>query len=414
MSLRSWIPRIAVIALMACAGGGFAPPALADALKSRLEAVEKDLTKNREKRDELNRAAEQTAKELKEIQQRGIRLAKSLYRFSARADALESRLADLQEQERSKAQAMARRQGQLAATLSALQRLARMPAATMVAIPQSPDNTIRSAILLRAAVPQLRNEAAGLAEELRTLTALRADIAEDKKSLAETLAGLESERLTLATLTAKKLRLLENTRTAEQFAARRTARLSARAGNMRDLLQELSKRKRTPALRGEDFEPPPPRAAAPETAPDAAPAKKARTAALKPFKLPRGPIPAPGRVVTGFGSKLPNGTLSKGVYIETRPASPVVAPTKGRVVFAGVFRGYGNLVILELPNKGHSLISGMATISAQIGDEVLAGEPLGEMAPSARKLPKLYFELRRQGRPINPLPKSARSNKVRG
>ena len=130
MSLRNWIPRIAVIALMACAGGGFAPPALADTLKSRLEEVEKNLTNNREKRDELNRAAEQTAKELKEIQQRGIRLAKSLYRFAARADALESRLADLQEQERSKAQAMARRQGQLAATLSALQRMARMPAAT--------------------------------------------------------------------------------------------------------------------------------------------------------------------------------------------------------------------------------------------------------------------------------------------
>ena len=84
-------------------------------------------------------------------------------------------------------------------------------------------------------------------------------------------------------------------------------------------------------------------------------------------------------------------------------------------MFAGVFRGYGNLVILELPKKDHVLISGMAKISAEIGDEVLAGEPLGEMAPSTSSLPKLYFELRRQGRPINPLPpKTARRNKVRG
>ena len=404
---------------MVWAGGGVVGPAHADALKSRLQAVEKDLSKNREKRDELNRAAEQAAKELKEIQQRGIRLAKSLYRFSARADALEDRLGQLQDQERSKSEAMARRQGQLAATLSALQRMTRMPAATLVAIPQSPDNTIRSAILLRAAVPKLQDEATDLARELRALTALREDIAEDMKSLAETLAGLEKERLSLAALTAKKMRLLENTRTAEQFAARRTARLSARAGNMRELLRELSKRKNAVALRGEDFEPPPvssrPESVAPKPAPQKAPPKKTRTAALAPFKLPRGPIPAPGRIVTGFGAKMPNGALSKGVYIETRPAAPVVAPTKGRVVFAGVFRGYGNLVILELPNKGHALISGMASISADIGDEVLAGEPLGEMAPSVRTLPKLYFELRRQGRPINPLPpKSARRNKVRG
>ena len=399
---------------MALAGGQVSNPAQADAMKSRLQAIEQDLSKNWEKRDELNRAAERTSTELKEIQERGIGLARSLYRYSARADSLQARLRQLQEQERSKSAAMARRQGQLAATLSALQRMARMPAATLVAIPQSPENTIRSAILLRAAVPKLRDEATLLADELRTLKELRADIAEDGKSLAKTLAGLEKERLSLSFLTAKKMRLLEKTRSAEHSAARRTARLSARAGNMRELLWALSKQKKTPELRGEDFEPPP-AAGKPETATAEPPTPPRQTAALAPFRLPRGPIPAPGRIVTAFGAKTPNGTLSKGVYISTRPSAPVVAPTKGRVMFAGVFRGYGNLVILELPNKDHVLISGMAKISAEIGDEVLAGEPLGEMAPSTSSLPKLYFELRRQGRPINPLPpKTARRNKVRG
>ncbi|MGB0632232.1 MAG: murein hydrolase activator EnvC family protein [Alphaproteobacteria bacterium] len=405
---------MAALGLALWAGGDATNDARADELKSRLQAVEDDLSKNREKRDQLNRAAAQAAKELKDVQQRGISLARSLFRYSARADNLEARLEQLQDEERKKSDAMARRQTQLAATLGALQRMARMPAATLVAIPQSPDNTIRSAILLRAAVPKLQNEAAGLAKELRKLTALRAEIANDRKSLSETLAGLEKERLSLAALTAKKMRLLEQTRTAEQRAARRTARLSARAGTMRELLRELSKQAETPALRGEDFEPPPD-SGKPEAVTPAAPRPQKQTAALTPFKLPRGPIPAPGRVVTGFGAKMPNGTLSKGIYIETRPSAPVVAPTKGRVVFAGEFRGYGNLVILELPNRGHALISGMARISANIGDDVLAGEPLGEMAPFSGSLPKLYFEVRRQGRPINPLPpKAARRNKVRG
>ena len=129
---------------MAWAGGQVSNPTQADAMKSRLQAIEQDLSKNWEKRDELNRAAERASTELKEIQERGIGLARSLYRYSAKADSLQARLGQLQERERSKAAAMARRQGQLAATLSALQRMARMPAATLVAIPQPPQNTIRS------------------------------------------------------------------------------------------------------------------------------------------------------------------------------------------------------------------------------------------------------------------------------
>jgi len=414
VSPRSRIVPAAVAGVLLWTGGSMQAPAYADALKSRLQAVEDDLARNREKRDQLGRAAKKAANELKEIQKRGIALARSLYRYSARADKLQDRLRQLQDLEQEKSDAMARREIQLSATLAALQRMARMPAATLIAIPRSPDNTIRSAILLRAAVPKLQDEAASLAEELRTLTALRTEIAEDKKSLAETLTGLEKERMSLGSLTAKKMQLLEQTRTAEQRAARRTARLSARAGNMRELLRELSKRQRTPALRGEDFEPPPD-AQTPKTDAPATATPKKQTASLTPFTLPGGPVPAPGRIVTGFGAKMPNGTLSKGIFIETRPSSPVVAPTKGRVVFAGEFRGYGNLVILELPNKGHALISGMARISAEIGDDVLAGEPLGEMAPSSRSSSKLYFELRRQGRPINPLPpKAAHRNKVRG
>jgi septal ring factor EnvC (AmiA/AmiB activator) len=112
---------------------------------------------------------------------------------------------------------------------------------------------------------------------------------------------------------------------------------------------------------------------------------------------------------------MPNGTFSKGISIVTRAAAPVVAPVPGRVVFAGRFRGYGNLVILELSDRGHALISGMSKISAQIGDEVLVGEPLGEMNPSTSAAPKLYFELRKRGRPINPLSSdTARKSKVNG
>lgn len=396
------------------AGLSATEPATANELKSKLEAVEQDLDKTRAKRADLDRAARKAASELQAIKRRGVALARKLHRHSADATALEQRLLDLGHQEQIKSEKMIQRKTQLASTLAALQRIARMPAVTLVAIPQSPDKTIRSAILLRAAVPELQRDATALGDDLRTLTALRNRIDADKASLADSLQQLGSERKALAALTADKLTLLNSMKSAEKTAAQKSARLSARAGSLRELLEKLSSRPRKPlqetVLPPVDLKPPAPAQTATPQLTLKRPAPR-----IDPVTISRGGLPAPGRIVTAFGQKMPNGTFSKGISIVTRAAAPVVAPVPGRVVFAGRFRGYGNLVILELSDRGHALISGMSRISAQIGDEVLVGEPLGEMTPSTSAAPKLYFELRKRGRPINPLSSdTARKSKVNG
>jgi murein hydrolase activator len=400
-------------------GAAFAIPAGANELESKLEAVQKDLDKTREQRAGLDRAARKAATELQSIKRRGVALARKMHRHSTDAGSLETRLEELEHQERIKSAKLVRRRTQLASTLAALQRLARMPAVTLIAVPQSTDKTIRSAILLRAAVPELQRDAAELGNDLRTLTALRDRIGIDKTSLAESLQYLENERKKLAALTADKLTLLKSMQSAERTAAQKTARLSARAGTLKELLERLTTspqsqsqlQSRAPRL--PELQPPPP----PNTpAPKLALSRPIpRPPAAAPVTIARGALPAPGKVITAFGQKMPNGTLSKGISIITRPAAPVVAPVAGKVVFAGRFRGYGNLVILELSDRGHALISGMSDISAQIGDKLLVGEPLGEMTPSTNAAPKLYFELRKRGRPINPLSSdTARRSKVNG
>mgnify|MGYP002019279149 FL=1 len=92
------------------------------------------------------------------------------------------------------------------------------------------------------------------------------------------------------------------------------------------------------------------------------------------------------------------------ITIRTRPAAHVVAPRRGTVVFAGPFRGYGRLLIIEHDEGHHVLLAGLGRIDAVVGDEVLAGEPVGAMTGSLKGTPNLYLELRRSGRPINPLP----------
>jgi len=398
------IRALLVLGICLAATPAIIAPASANDIENRLEAVQQDLDKSREKRANLDKAARKAAAELRAVKRQGVNLARKMHRHSADADRIEAQLNSLEERERTKTEKMQQRKAQLSVTLAALQRLARMPTATLVAVPQSTDKTIRTAILLRAAVPELQRDAMSLGDDLRALTSLRDQISADKVALTDSLARLKAERKSLAALTSDKFKLLKNMKSAERAAAQKAARLSARAGNLRELLEKLSIRQNRPALR------------APGSAPVALiPVPARKPAVTPPVTISRGVLPAPGRVVTTFGAKMPNGTLSKGVFVVTRPSAAVVAPIPGRVVFAGQFRGYGNLVILELRDKGHALISGMSRIDAQVGDDVLVGEPLGEMTPSTGTAPKLYFELRRRGRPINPMPSdTARRNKVSG
>lgn len=398
------IPALLVLGICLAATPAIIAPASANDIENRLEAVQQDLDKSREKRANLDKAARKAAAELRAVKRQGVNLARKMHRHSADADRIEAQLNSLEERERTKTEKMQQRKTQLSVTLAALQRLARMPTATLVAVPQSTDKTIRTAILLRAAVPELQRDAMSLGDDLRALTSLRDQISADKVALTDSLARLKAERKSLAALTSDKFKLLKNMKSAERAAAQKAARLSARAGNLRELLEKLSIRQNRPALR------------APGSAPVALiPVPARKPAVTPPVTISRGVLPAPGRVVTTFGAKMPNGTLSKGVFVVTRPSAAVVAPIPGRVVFAGQFRGYGNLVILELRDKGHALISGMSRIDAQVGDDVLVGEPLGEMTPSTGTAPKLYFELRKRGRPINPMPSdTARRNKVSG
>ena len=398
------IPALLVLGICLAATPAIIAPASANDIENRLEAVQQDLDKSREKRANLDKAARKAAAELRAVKRQGVNLARKMHRHSADADRIEAQLNSLEERERTKTEKMQQRKAQLSVTLAALQRLARMPTATLVAVPQSTDKTIRTAILLRAAVPELQRDAMSLGDDLRALTSLRDQISAAKVALTDSLARLKAERKSLAALTSDKFKLLKNMKSAERAAAQKAARLSARAGNLRELLEKLSIRQNRPALR------------APGSAPVALiPVPARKPAVTPPVTISQGVLPAPGRVVTTFGAKMPNGTLSKGVFVVTRPSAAVVAPIPGRVVFAGQFRGYGNLVILELRDKGHALISGMSRIDAQVGDDVLVGEPLGEMTPSTGTAPKLYFELRRRGRPINPMPSdTARRNKVSG
>ena len=114
-------------------------------------------------------------------------------------------------------------------------------------------------------------------------------------------------------------------------------------------------------------------------------------------------FPVSGTIATRYNQTSSAGVASRGITIETRPNALVTAPFDGVVVFAGPFRGYGQLLIIEHSEGYHSLLAGLGRIDGVLGQWVLAGEPVGIMEREQDEAPRLYVELRRNGQPVNPL-----------
>jgi septal ring factor EnvC (AmiA/AmiB activator) len=126
------------------------------------------------------------------------------------------------------------------------------------------------------------------------------------------------------------------------------------------------------------------------------------------------PKPANGRILTAFGAADGLGGRSPGETFTTRDGATISSPADGWVVFAGPFRSYGQLLIINAGDGYHVLLAGMEHIDVQLGQLVLAGEPVATM-PSRKVAqigavdtpetgPVLYVEFRKDGVSIDPEP----------
>ncbi|MEX0815610.1 MAG: peptidoglycan DD-metalloendopeptidase family protein, partial [Dongiaceae bacterium] len=294
---------------------------------------------------------------------------------------------------------LGRRQAQRAATLGALQRLALQPPQALMLGPRRPVDTVRSAMLLRVAVPAVAARARGLRQEIEALRQMQDDIRGRREAMAGAVLGLQAERDRLGALVERKKGLQQTTAAEQRGAAERVAALAGEARDMRDLLSRLAPPAAPPALATPEASPR--RAAQP-----AATLRLERPTDIRPFPAERAGLtpPARGRLIGRYGEARDTDLYSRGITIETRPQAQVVAPYDGRIAFRGPFRGYGEILIIEHGGGYHTLLAGLGRIDAVVGQWLLGGEPVGVMGPSAGGSPKLYVELRRGGQPINPAP----------
>jgi septal ring factor EnvC (AmiA/AmiB activator) len=128
------------------------------------------------------------------------------------------------------------------------------------------------------------------------------------------------------------------------------------------------------------------------------------------FRLSKGKLPPPvqGRLIRRFGQVetegFAKGRKAKGITIETTGEAAVRAVYKGRVVFAGYKRGYGNMVVIDHGYKYFTVVSRLDTVVVKKGDRVKQGSLLGSTGDMATLFSKgLYFEVRKGSRSLDPL-----------
>jgi septal ring factor EnvC (AmiA/AmiB activator) len=395
------------------AGCPAAPAAADDALRPKLEDVERDLGAARARETEIGQVSDRIARDLGQLKA-------DIAAVTARAQGHESKLAELEEMlerlvaaEAAKSAALAERRMQLAGLLSALERIARHPPIALIALPSDVNDTVRSAVLLRDLMPRINAEARALNDTLASLAALRAGIAAEHAHHAESGRALEDERIALADLMREKAAFEQTLGGEARDVRQRIAKLSTQAKDLQGLVDGLvadSAGRRTtqplPAQR-------------PTRPVESQQASLGTSATQHPARPRAGEgrmlhVPVVGRIVEAFGDTTQFGREARGVTLETRSAAPVVAPADGEVAFAGPFRGYGLLLILEVGDGYHVLISGLSRIDAAFGTQVRKGDPVGTVDDADGK-PALYVEVRRQGRPIDPVPwLAATTSKVSG
>ncbi|WP_046022092.1 murein hydrolase activator EnvC [Magnetospira sp. QH-2] len=377
--------------------------------EQELEQTQKALEQDRERQKSLQIKAEQVKQELETLRRTLVKAGSKTQGQEKAVEKIEDRLADLETEEAIKRDDLLRQRKQFDGLLLAVQRLARYPPEALLALPNKPAETVRAAILLRATLPEVRQRTEVLRQQVASLTDTRAALEREKTELQRANESLGREQRDLDKLLRRKAELYNSLSRESAAAAKRVAALARKSKDLHDLVNSLDKERQETERKK--------KAAQAKNAQKQQQQAARQKAAAKPLSAARGklPFPALGRIVVRYGQKERQGATSKGLTFETRRNARVIAPHAGKVVFAGPFRGYGRLLIIEHGEGYHTLLAGMDRIDGTIGQIVLAGEPIGVMGTPKTGRPTLYLELRRNSQPINPLPwLAAKKGKANG
>lgn len=270
----------------------------------------------------------------------------------------------------------------LAELLVALSRLGRLPPEVGLLRQDNTRDAALASILLKSALPEVRADAKRLADALRDLDRVQKQLQIERSALAAARAEQERERAEIEQLVSARQQKLQLTAREQADITARLEKLRQESANVKELVDKVA-------------------------TPGGARTKFSATTALA---LRGGMLqPVSGALKRKYGEHDDSGTESAGLTFAVDGGTRIVAPARGRVMFAGPFRGYGQIVILEHESEMHSMIGGFNRIDVTVGQKVAQGEPLGLAGSgpgTSSQQNEVYFELRDRGDPIDPRPRA--------
>ncbi len=379
----------------------------AEQQRAEYERISREMSLSDEKMKALTAEIAAVRKDSVSITAALVQSAKTERKLSQDIEEIGGRIQLLNGRKGEIARSLAARRDVLAEVLGALQRMGLNPPPALLVRPEDALSSVRSAILLGAVVPELRAQTEVLVADLAELSKVAASIEAERDRLAAAVSGQVAEKERLSLLLAEKQRI-ESEGAKELLAEQeRSEELAARSKSLKELIASLEQQAATAeaARRRAEAE----RLAAPVP-------RDNRLAGHVDFARLKGttPLPASGAFLRRFGAADGNGGVMLGDTLATQSGAIVTAPSDGSVLYAGPFRSYGQLLILNAGDGYHVVLAGMSRINVALGQSVLAGEPVGAMGEArvadasassgGIAAPELYVEFRKDGKPVDPAP----------
>ena len=390
------------------------PPADPAASQADLEAIESSISLSRERADALK-------KEIADMEGDRTKQNAALIAAAQRVKLAEIEVADVEERLSglivSELEVRSHLDGsnaEMANVLAALQRISLNPPPALIVDPDDALGSARSAILISAIVPQLRAKADAVTADLKQLTEIKQAALDEQATLMANYSVLEEEQLRIATLIAARKQGVEVMTSQLQAEEQEAIALAARATSLKELIDTLGERMTSVSTAAAASNSEADGVAMTPQAIQVALANTARTEPAVPFEQAKGylTLPSNGVNVVESGAGDGYGGISQGISVVTRAQAQVVAPADGWVLYKGPYLNYGQIIILNTGHNYTALLAGLETVSVDIGQFILMGEPLGTMGSrtigrtvttsAGNSQPTLYIELRHDNEPIDP------------
>lgn len=281
------------------------------------------------------------------------------------------------------------KQDMLSDLLAGLQRMEQNPPPPLVVEPGDVLKALRGAMLMGTIVPELQGEAEELVAELDRQKQIEAQITTRKHDIESDMERLQAARADLNDLVKRKKDLVSKANSDLAIESQRIAQLGQKASSLKQLLASLAEDKKKMEAK----------AAAEEKERQRLEELQRRPTMV--FADARGKLelPAQGQIMRRFGDPDGLGGKAQGLMIATRQGAQVTTPADGKVEFAGPFRSYGQVIILN-PGGGYRLLlAGMDRVTPNVGEYLRAGEPVGEMGDGPASV-TLFGDVVQDGRPV--------------